>query len=124
VIVGVEPVGVGRGAVLVAAVGLGVGPFGVDGAVEALDLAVGLGPVGPGPAMFDVVAERFGEGLGPVAGAVVGHDCGDADAGCGEEGVGPEPERRGGLLAFIAELFGVGEATVVVERVVQVDVST
>ena len=54
VIVVVEPVGVGRCAGCVGEVGLGVGPLGCQGAVEALDLAVGLRPVGPGPSVLDV----------------------------------------------------------------------
>src|SRR5690625_601317 len=31
------------------------GPFGGEGAVESLDLPVGLGPVGPGPLVLDAV---------------------------------------------------------------------
>lgn len=56
VIVGVHPAG-GRGAAFgLGSVRAGVGPFLEQGAVEPLDLAVGLRPVGPGPFVGDVVA--------------------------------------------------------------------
>jgi hypothetical protein len=40
-----------------------------EGAVEAFDLAVGLGPVGPDPLVGDA---ELGAGLAPEAGAVAG----------------------------------------------------
>jgi hypothetical protein len=53
VIVGVEPGGEGLASFLLGAVGAGVGPFFQQGAVEAFDLAVGLGPVRPGALVSD-----------------------------------------------------------------------
>ncbi len=117
-IVSVEPGGVGGGAGFVGDVGVGVGPFGGQGAVETFDLAVGLGPVGARPHMLDV-AEGRREVAGPVAGPVVGHHCGDGDSRVGEELVGPGPECGGGLLLLIAQDLGVGEAGVVVDSVVE-----
>ncbi len=60
-IVVMQPVLVGSGAFGLRAVGLRIGPFGGQGAVESLDFAVGLWPVGPGPLVGDVGAERFSE---------------------------------------------------------------
>ena len=50
------------------AVGPGVVPFLLKGPVEAFDLAVGLGPVGPGP-LVGAVPEGRGEGGGSGGGA-------------------------------------------------------
>ena len=69
VIVGVQPVGEGCGAFGFAEVGADVGPFLEQGSVESLRLAVGLGPVGPGPSVCD--AER-GQGVAPGGGVPVG----------------------------------------------------
>ena len=56
-------------------------PFAERGLNEAFSLAVGLWRVGLGPEVLDVeIAAGFGEGPGAIAGAVVGHDAGDADA--------------------------------------------
>lgn len=94
-------VGVGSG--FVAAVGIGVCPFGGEGAVEAFDFPLGLGPVGPGEAVADIGAEGGGEGAGAVAGPVVGEDGGDGDAGLSEECVGAAPECGRGFLFLVAE---------------------
>ena len=53
VVVVVEPGLVGGLALGLAGVGVGVGPLEGQSAVEALDLAVGLGPVGAGVAVLD-----------------------------------------------------------------------
>ena len=53
VVVVVEPGLVGGFALGLAGVGVGVGPLTGQRAVEALDLAVGLGPVGAGVAVLD-----------------------------------------------------------------------
>ena len=53
VVVVVEPGLVGGFALGLAGVGVGVGPLAGQRAVEALDLAVGLGPVGAGVAVLD-----------------------------------------------------------------------
>src|SRR4051812_18406681 len=105
----------------VAEVDLGVGPLVEHGAVVALDLAVGLGPVGPGPLVGGAgLAQRRGEDPGAVAGAVVGQDPLDAlDAGVGEERSGAAPEPGRGLLALVVEQLGVGQPGVVIDGVVQ-----
>lgn len=122
VIVVMDPCFVGCGAFVLAGVGGGVGPFGGEGAVESLDLPVGLGPVGPGPFVGDVLARGLGERVGPVAGTVVGHRRGDPHARRvrqkGRVRAFPEPGR--GLFAFIAEDLGVRDSGVVVHGVVQV----
>src|SRR5690606_6275092 len=110
----VEPCGVVGDAVLLAGVGGGVGPLGCEGAVEAFDFAVGLGPVGPGAAVLEAV-QGCGEVLGPVAGPVVGHHGGNGDPGGGEVGACSDPEGRCGLLAFVGEDLGVGQSGVVVD---------
>jgi hypothetical protein len=92
-------------------VGQGVGPFVEQGAVEPLDLAVGLGPVRPGPLVCDR-AERVAEGKRAVAGAVVGQDPSDPDAVAGEERLGPGPESGRGLLPLVGANLGVGEPRV------------
>lgn len=75
VIVVVQPAGEFGQAVGLAGVGPCVGPLGDQGPVEPLDLAVGLGRVGPGVLVRDVgVLECLVEGFGPVAGAVVDQD--------------------------------------------------
>ena len=71
VIVFVEPSRLGRCAGFVAEIGVGVGPFLGERAVEALNLPVGLGPVGACEDMADL-AERGSEVAGSVAGSVVG----------------------------------------------------
>ena len=115
VVVGVEPGGESVASLGVGAVGVGVGPFVGQGAVEAFDFAVGLGPVGAGAFVGDVRAEGGGEVAGSVAGAVVGQDAGDGDCVVGEPGVGASPERGGGVAAFVGEQFGVGQPGVVVQ---------
>jgi hypothetical protein len=60
VIVGVQPDAEFVTAFGVACVEPGVGPFVGQGAVKALDLAVGLGPVGSGTAML-YVTENIAE---------------------------------------------------------------
>jgi hypothetical protein len=64
VIVGVQPCGEGVVSFLLGVVGAGVGPFVEQGAVEAFDFAVGLGPVGPGSLVGD---PGCGEQVTPVA---------------------------------------------------------
>ena len=124
VIVGVEPGGVGVAAFLFGAVGLCVGPFVEQGAVEAFDLPVGLGSVGPGALVGDPgPGQRVAPGVGLVAGAVVGQHPLDGDPGGLEEGLGAGPEGGGGLLALVGQDLAVGQAGVVVDGVVQVAVA-
>ena len=61
VIVVMQPGLVGRGSLCFAGVGLGVGPFGGEGAVEAFDLSVGLWPIRLCPLVLHAVAERVRE---------------------------------------------------------------
>jgi hypothetical protein len=69
--------------------------------------------------MLDLWSQGGSEVLGPVAGAVVAHHCGDDDADVGEVGSGASPERGGGLLLLVVEDFGVGQPGVVVDGVMQ-----
>jgi len=55
--------------------------------------------------MLHARAERVSERVGAIAGAVVSHHGRDGDAVLGEERPGSDPERRGGLLAFVPELL-------------------
>src|SRR5580692_6175002 len=104
IVVGVEPVWQGVAAGGFGGVRLGVGPFVGPGAVEALDFAVGLGPVGAGPLVGDA---ELGAGCGPwqgaVAAAVVGQDALDGDAELGVPGVRAVQERGRGVLALVGE---------------------
>src|SRR5699024_11570481 len=56
VIIVVQPVSICRGSGFVAVIGLRIRPFLGQGAVEAFDFAIGLGPIGFGEAVFDVCA--------------------------------------------------------------------
>src|SRR5207249_5261744 len=96
IVVAVEERTQGRSSVLVAHPGLHVGPLPRERAVVALDLAVGLGSVGPGPLVACAAChERCSEGSRTVAGAVVAQDPSDlADAVAAEELHRPRPERR------------------------------
>src|SRR3954469_12582786 len=122
-VVPVQEVRVGGGALGFAGIRAGVGPFLEQGTVEPLDLAVGLRPVGPGPLVLDRAAERGGEQLGAVGRAVVGERPGHGDAAVGEPGLRPRPEVDHGLLALVGEDLGVGQPGVVVDDVVQVGVA-
>src|SRR5690625_4833593 len=55
VIIVVQPVSICCGAGFVTVVGVSVGPFLGQGAVEAFDFAIGLRPVGLGKAMLDAI---------------------------------------------------------------------
>src|SRR5699024_3007783 len=83
-----------------------------------LDLAVGLGPVGAGAFVRDLLAQGGGEGLGPVGGPVVGQHPFDDDPARGEVVIGTVPERGGGFLGLIGEDLAVGQPGVVIEGVV------
>src|SRR5699024_1860738 len=100
-----------------------VGPFVEHGAVVAFDFAVGLGPVGAGAFVLDLLTEGVFEGVGAVAGAVVGHHAFDGDPAGFEVGVGSGPEAGGGFFALIGQDLGVGQPGVVIDGVVQVHVA-
>src|SRR3954453_8786709 len=78
--------------------------------------------VGPGPLVLDLLAQRRGPQLGPVARPVVGQHPLHGDAMRGEELLRPPPKGRGGLLALIGQDLGVGQPGVVIDGVVQVGV--
>ena len=95
----------------------GVGPAVAHGAVEAFDLAVGLGPVGPGLLHGD--AELVAGGVpvaGAVAASVVGQDSFDADTALGIPGHGPGQDAGRGLGGLVVVDFGVSDAGVVVDH--------
>jgi len=123
-VVAMEPAGKSAGAVGLAGVGAGVGPFVEQGAVEALDLAVGLGPVGPAVLVDDAVLGEGGvEEAAPVGEVVVGQDAFDDDAPGTEPGFGSAPEGGAGGAGLIGEDLGVDEAAVVVDGAVEVGVA-
>jgi hypothetical protein len=91
---------------------------------EALDLAVGLRPIGPGVAMLDAELEQHGlEGVlfgfvaGGELGAVVGQDLGELDAIGDVEGVdhlqGLEHDRQG---LFRGQHLGPGQARATIDQ--------
>ncbi len=92
-----------------------VGPLAQHRADEALRLAVGLGPVGPGALVRDRLAQRGGEGVGAVARAVVGHQPLNRDPMRREEGDRALEEADRGLLPLVGQDLGVGEAGGVVD---------
>ena len=96
----------------------GVGPIRGEGAVEALDLPVGLGPVGAGE-LVDDVTEGGGEKSGPVTGSVVGDDPQHGDAVRGVERIGAFPEPGGGFLFLVGQDLGVDEPGMIIDRGVQ-----
>jgi len=123
-IVVVQEAPVGVGALGFAGPGSDVGPFLEQGAVEAFDLAVGLGPVGAGLLGFGGGAFAGPvPGAAAVAGPVVGQDAFAVDAPGGEPALGAAPEVRGGLAAFVVVDLAVHQAAVVVEGAVQVAVA-
>ena len=115
-IVEVQPARKGGGASRLAAVDADVGPLLEQGAVEALDLAVGLGVVGPGAARPDASGQAGPlEGVAAVARAVVGEHGPPADPVLVEPGSRPPPERDRGDRALVGQHLAVGEAGVVVD---------
>jgi len=59
----------------------GIGPLASDGLDEAFGLAIGLGTIGFGEAMFDAELEAgFGEEIGAISRAAVGENALDVDA--------------------------------------------
>src|SRR5690242_14870422 len=79
-VVPVQEIRIGGDPLGLAGIGAGVGPLLEQGAVEPLDLAVGLRPIGPRPLVRDLVAEGGGEQLGAVGRAIVGEHPLDGDA--------------------------------------------
>lgn len=107
------------GAFVVAGEHLAVGPFGLEGPVEALYLAVLPGAVRPdGEVLGSESANDLANGSAfRVAPVVVGHDRLDAGYALFGEGLsGPGQEPPTGVAPFIGVDLGVGEAAVVVDR--------
>src|SRR3954469_11116612 len=80
-VVSVQPDRQRTGAVVRGGVGLSVGPFAQGSLDEALGLAVCLGRIRLGPDVLEAeLTAGAAEGLGPKAGALVGHHTGNRDA--------------------------------------------
>src|SRR3954451_15459599 len=80
-VVSVQPDRQRGGAVVRGWVGLSVGPFAQGGLDKALGLAVCLGRIRLGPDVLETeIAAGGAEGLGAIAGAIVGHHTGNRDA--------------------------------------------
>jgi hypothetical protein len=111
VIVEVEPGGEGFAAGVFGAVEASQSPAVGQGAVEAFDLAVGLGPVGPGLLRLDA---EFGAGVAPGAGfvgwSVVAQHAFDGDAAGGEPSGGIAQDFDGGRGLLVIVDLGVGDA--------------
>src|SRR3954453_503763 len=95
----------------------GEGPAVGQGAVEALDLAVGLRPVGPGALGLDAQLGAGGApGVGAVCRAVVAQHAFDGDAAGGEPGRRPAQHADGGGGGLVVVDLGVGHPAVVIEH--------
>src|SRR3954467_15497089 len=103
-VVSVQPDRQRSGAVVRGWVGLSVGPFAQGGLDEALGFAVRFGRIGLGPDVLETeIAAGAAEGLGAIAGAIVGHHTGNRDAevrGLGDRGL-EEGDRA--LLLLVRE---------------------
>jgi hypothetical protein len=111
---------------VVRCVGSRVGPLVEHRPVEALRLAVGLGPERPSP---EVTSPNLDQRLGErprhrVVAGVVGHHPLDPHASGGEEGRGLAQERGARRATFVREDRGVGDAAHVVDDLVDVVVAT
>src|SRR5205809_898108 len=111
--------------VAVAAVDAHVGPFIGEGAVESLDLPVGLRPVGPGPGVDDIElgAER-GPGVAAVADTVIGEDAFDAHTMVGEPCVRATEKPGATFSVFGGQDLAIRDAAVRVDRGVDMVVAT
>ena len=111
IVVVVKPGLKGVGALVVAGEGLPVGPFGLQGAAEPLDLAVLPGAVGTDQSMScSEVVEDVLEVAGPdVVLGVVGHDLPHGDAVTGEEGCCSCQEAGAGRSLLVRVDLGVGQ---------------
>ena len=118
VVVVVDPWLQGQGALVVAGEHLPVGPFGLEGPVEAFHFAVLAWAVGSDADVVGVEAGKDGAelvalGIGPV---VVGHhllDAGDPVRGVELGGAGHEPSTR--FTAFVRVDLAIGETGVVID---------
>jgi hypothetical protein len=81
VVVVVEPGREGVKALLIEAIETGIGPFSLQGEIQPLDLAIGLGPIGPGAlVVHSGPGHHLAEQPRAVAVAVIGQDPLDGDA--------------------------------------------
>ena len=117
VIVEPQPAGEGSMAFGVGVIEPGVGPLLQQGAVEPLDLAVGLGPIGPGPLEPDPQpsgrlskGQRLGVGLG-----VVGQHPLDDHAMLGEERGRLDQEPGAGGTGLIGQELAEGDPGAVID---------
>ena len=116
VVIPVQPRSKGGPAGLLAGIPPPVGPALDQGAVESLDLAVSLGPIGPGPLVGDPeLLADLAPLVAAVAAAVVGQHPLDDHPAVGEPGVGSgqEPGRR--LLGLVGVDLGIGQPGVVID---------
>src|SRR5699024_8626532 len=121
VIVEVQPPGQGCVALRGGRVELGIGPAVAHRAVEAFELAVGLGPVGSGSLVLDAqVSACISPSPGAVARAIVGENPLDHDASFSEPLRGPaqDPDRCRGLL--VSTDLRIGDPGVVIDHRVDV----
>ena len=97
-------------------IGAGLGPFAGDGLDEALGLAIGLGAVRSGEAVFDAELEAgVGEEFGAIGGAAVGEEALDLDAMSFVEADGLLEGREDAGSLFVWEERGESEAGVIVD---------
>lgn len=109
VIVEAQPGRQGAGPLGRGAVDGPVGPALGEGLDEALGLAVGAGPVGPGAAVADAqLPAGVPVKVRAVGRAVVGEDPLDRDPLGGEPGQRPPEKGAGALLALVGQHLGVG----------------
>ena len=93
-----------------------VGPFAGDGLDEAFGLAVGLGTIGFGEAVFEAeLLAGGGEELGAISGAAVGEDTLDGDAMVVVKGDGLVEGGEDAGSFFVWEEGGEGETGMVVD---------
>src|SRR5262249_57310169 len=98
-------------------IGASVSPLAQHRLDEAFGLAVRLRPVRPGEDVREAeLPADFGEGLGTIAGAVVGHDACDVHAEAAVVSDGLLEEGDGALLFLITPDLGEGQARCVVDR--------
>ena len=104
------------GAMVTGVIGAGLGPFAGDGLDEALGLAIGLGAVRSGEAVFDAELEAgVGEEFGAIGGAAVGEEALDLDAMSFVEADGLLEGREDAGSLFVWEERGESEAGVIVD---------
>src|SRR3954463_6222909 len=115
-VVSVQPERQRSGAVVRGWVGLSVGPFAQGGLDEALGLAVCLGRIRLGPDVLETeIAAGAAEGLGAIAGAIVGHHTGNRDAKARVVGDRGLEEGDRALLLLVREDLRKGHAGGIVD---------